>query len=265
MMNARNFRLFFMLSAPLLLSRRFEFHARLPLAHHGDCALLGVTPALEIYAEEIYGDDGWMAQRALRLDGTVIAQMDEQAGQAPLSLPPHLARPAAPYHTLALNFSGPRWRGLCATDRINETVYPLPLAARLALIQRLGLALPPLLLLGLAESRVLAETALTPADWLVCRRVRLAYRLSQPRHDDGGLPYDYDTLTLHLIHTWTPDSASDELLPDSAFAVLPGAALRRPLDCLAAHGHLLVADGGAPGHSAAVYVWRALPAGEHEA
>jgi hypothetical protein len=233
-----------------------EYHACLPLAHHGDCALLGLTPALEVYAEEIYGADGWLAQRALRFDGSVSAQMDEQAGQAPLSLPAVLTAPQPPRHTLALNFSGPRWRGLRATDRIDDMVYPLPLAAKISLVKRLGLDLPPPLLLGLAESRVLAEAALAPGCWLVCRRVRLAYALAQPRRDHDGLPYDYDTLPLYLLHGWLPDGDSGDLLPDAAFGGPPGAALRRPLDCLAAHGWLLVADGGTPEQRAAVHIWR---------
>lgn len=253
-----------MLSAALPLFHRFQYHACLPLAHHGDCALLGITPALAVYAEEIYGEEGWLAQQARRLDGAVIAQMDEQAGQMPLALPPDMVRPEAPCHTLALNFSGPRWRGLCAADRIGDTVRPLPLVSKISLGQRLGLA-PPLLL-GVAESRVLAEVALTPADWLVCRRVRLAFRLAQPRRDADGLPYDYDTLALYVIHTWSPASdEGDEPLPDSAFAGLPGAALRRPQGCLAAYGYLLVADGGTPDHRAAVHVWRLLAADAQEA
>lgn len=263
-MYAAIFRLFFMSRTLPHSDWRFEYLGSLALAHDGDCALLGITPELVVYVEESYGDDGWVAQHALRLDGTVLAQMDEQNGQLEgaqtLPLPADLIAPVPPRHTLTLNFSGPRWRGQRATDRIDEMVYPLPLADRVRLVERLGLGLPPPLLLGIAESRVLAETALSPGNWLVCRRVRLAYALPKQRHNSDGLPYDFDTLPLHLVHTWTASDDSADLLPDTVFSGLPGVTLRRPLDCLAAYGHVVVADGGISEHCAAVHAWRILAA-----
>lgn len=241
------------------ISQSLAHSARLTLAHNGDCGLLGIAPGPVVYVEEFYGDDGWLAQCALRLDGTVIAQMDEahgaRAGAPPLELPANLVKPASANHTRRLNFSGPRWRGLRAEERIDDMVFPLPVAAKMALAQRAQLDVPPPLLLGIAESRVLAETQLGPDCWLVCRRLRLAYALPQPRRADDGAPYDYDSCVLHLAHIWTPDD-DGELLTDAALAGLPGVQLHRPLDCLAAYGCLALADGGAPDRLAALHVWR---------
>jgi len=246
----------------LSVSQRLVHCARLTLAHHGDCGLLGIAPGPVVYVEEFYGEDGWLAQRALHLDGAVTAEMDEahgaRAGAPPLELPADLIRPASVNHTRSLNFSGPRWRGMRAEERIDDMVFPLPVAAKIALAQRVQLDVPPPLLLGIAESRALAETPLAPDCWLVCRRLRLAYALPQPRRADDGALYDYDSCVLHLAHFWTPDDGG-ELLTDAALAGLPGADLRRPLDCLAAYGYVLVADGGTPDQLAALHVWRLLP------
>ncbi|MGQ9888730.1 MAG: hypothetical protein ACUVSX_09610 [Aggregatilineales bacterium] len=222
--------------------------------------MLGIAPGPVVYVEEFYGEDGWLAQRALRLDGAVLAEMDEahgaRAGAPPLELPADLITPVGVNHTQSLNFSGPRRRGMRAEERIDDMVFPLPVAAKMALAQRMQLDLP--LLLGIVESRVLAETPLAPDCWLVCRRLRLAYALPQPRRADDGALYDYDSSALHLAHCWTPDD-DGELLTEAALAGLPGAHLRRPLDCLAAHGYLFVAEGGAPDQRAALHVWRLLP------
>lgn len=129
---------------------------------------------------------------------------------------------------------------------------------KIALAQRLSLDVSPPLLLGIAESRVLAETLLAPDCRLVCRRLRVAYALPQPRRAADGVLYDYDSCALHLVHTWMPDD-NGELLTEAALVGLPGARLCRPLDCLAACGYLAVADGGAPDRHATLHVWRLLP------
>ena len=47
-----------------------------PLQHNGDCSLIGVTPDLTLFTEEIYGD-GFVAQQATRLDRTIVERVDE--------------------------------------------------------------------------------------------------------------------------------------------------------------------------------------------
>ncbi len=225
---------------------RFESIATFPLSHAGDCSLLGVGGDGSLFVEEIYGD-GWVAQHALSADGTLIASVDEQNGDAtdlqPLPLPDDLKQPHAGWHTMPLNFSGPRQRGLREPERVLELVKPLTFAEKLLLHQRYALDVPPLLL-GLAESYVMAEAPLAGA-WLfvVCRRIRVAAALPQPEHDEGGAAYDYDTRVLYLAHLF--DRASDEpptLLDPETDLISP--ALKRPMDCLVAGDRLYVADGG---------------------
>ncbi len=232
----------------------------LSLRHEGDCYLRGVTPDLSIYVEEVYGDDDWMAQHALQLDGTVLASADEQFGEnpqfSPIPLPQDIVTPAPLRHSLHLNFTGPRYRGLRESERIADLVSPLSVQDKITLTRRLELDLPPPLVLGLAESTVLAEAVLSPPDvYLVCRRCRLAYALPEPRFDAANLPYDYDTRVFYAVHIY--DSAcDDELSTEQLFAGLPSVALHRPMDCLVAHDHVWVAEGGAEGRPSAVHVWR---------
>ena len=157
---------------------------RLPLRHNGDCTLLGVTPDYTVYVEEIYGDDAKIAQHALALDGSLLASIDE--GDAadgelrPLDLPPELIKSHSGWHTMALNFAGPRHRGLRAPERTLDLVRPLSVSEKMALVNQLQLDVLPPLLLGIAESYVLAETLISaPNLYFVCRRVRIAVALTE--------------------------------------------------------------------------------------
>lgn len=245
-----------------------KYLTSLPLNHNGDCALLGITPDEIIYAEEVYGDDGWMAQHALKLDGARIATIDERAGEnqvlSPLLLPADLIAPQPPRIAVKLNFTGPRWRGLRSADRIDDMVYPLDIAAKFDLVRRLTLPIPAPLLIGVAESRVLAEAQLEADCWLVCRRLRLAYALPQPHIDSDGVAYDYDTLPLYLAHLFFPQSDQENLLPVTAFDGLPDIELVRPMDCLTWHNLLLVAEGGTPERPSAIHSWRLRAADSDE-
>lgn len=247
-----------------MLCQSLEYVTSLWLDHDGDCRLLGVGPHLTIYAQVLYGDEDWLAQYGLSLDGRMIAAFDENYGaksiHTPLALPTGSIRPNAVRHTKALNFSGPRLRGLRETERIAEAVRPLALQTKIALTERLKLPIPPPMLLGLAESRVLAEALLAPPNlWLVCRRLRLAYLLPQAQYDVARQPYDYDTVMLHVIHEFVPKLEDDELMPEQLFTTLPGVELQHPMDCMIHEGQLYVAEGGQQTH-AAVHVWRIQPA-----
>lgn len=231
----------------------------LELAHNGDCHLLGMSSDKVIYAEEVYGDDDWLAQHALTLDGDRVQSVDEEDGQradlVPLTLPTDLVRPQPVRHTQRLDFSGPRLRGLREAERIGDLVRPLTVPTRMTLGQRLGVA--PAALLGIAESRVLAEALLTSQNsYLVCRRVRIAYVLSQPQRDAENQPYDYDTLVLYVAHPYDIDSGDIDVEPEIAFAGLPGVELMRPMDCLTANGYLCVADGGHEARHSRIHIWK---------
>ena len=231
----------------------------LTLRHHGDCKILGITPDMTLYIEEIYGDDDWLAQHRMTLKGQFIRSVDDQHGHtthfSPLHLPDNLIRPAPITASAALNFSGPRQRGLREPERIHETVRPLTIATKMQVIQQLGLDLMPPLLLGIAESTVIAEALLPPL--LVCRRLRLAYALTTPQRDSDGQHYDYDTHVLYVAHHYETDDF--ELPPEIVFAGLPGVTLLRPMDCLAHDGYLFVADGGTPQRYSQIHIWQIAP------
>ena len=236
---------------------RFELIASFPLAHAGDCSLLGLDAEGTLYVEEIYGD-GWMAQHALCADGTIRATVDERGGEVdhlqPLPLPDDLIRPRAGWHSMKLNYSGPRQRGQREPERVLDLVKPLTFAEKLLLHERYGLDQPPLLL-GLAESYVLAEAPLDGAGlFAVCRRVRIAAALPQPQVDADGLAYDYDTRVLYFAHLFDRDSLDTPALFDPN-AGLVSDALRRPMDCLIAGDRLYVADGGDSERLSAVRVF----------
>lgn len=232
----------------------------LPLAHNGDCSLLGVAPDLTVYVEEVYSDDGWLAQHALKLDGTVVASVDEASGAvtdiAPLSLPDDLTMPQRGWHTMGLNFAGPRHRGLRGPERLDDLVHSFSVSEKFALVNHLRLDVPPPLLLGLAESYVLAEASVRPPHlFVVCRRLRLALALPEERQDDGGEPFDYDTQVLYVAHYFDTSAEQEPVLSSMLTDVQP-AALHRPMDCLIYKDHLFIADGGSADHQSAVRVWR---------
>lgn len=229
----------------------------LPLKYSGDCSLIGVTPDRMIYAEEVYGDDGWVAQHALRPDGTVVESVDEREADGevqPLALPPDIVKPKTGWQTMTLNFAGARHRGMREAERTLDMVQPLGIEDKMMLTQRLGLNIAPPMLLGIADSYVLAEARIVrPALYFVCRRLRLAVALPDVRLDDEGQPYDYETRALHLAHFY---DCNEEPRFRDGLAALTDVPLHRPMDCLLMDDHLYIADGGAGDRPSAIHVWQ---------
>ncbi len=236
----------------------WQYLTSLPLAHTGDCRLLGVSSDLMVYAEEVYGDDGWMAQHALRLDGTLAALVDEDNGNntaiQPIALPDDLAKPKTGWHTMDLNFMGARHRGIRQLERIADVAQPLSLEDKALVAERLNV--PPPTILGLAESYVLAEIELVhPNLFLVCRRLRVVYALQEEQTDAQHEAYDYDSRVLYAAHLYDRSQDVRPTLRES-LAALAGVPLQRPMDCLLAYNHLFVADGGEGERVSQVHVWR---------
>ena len=243
---------------PRMASPKLHYLTTLPLRHHGDCSLLGVSSDATVFAEESYGE-GWLAQQALRLDGTTIGVVDEAFGEQsdlePLKLPPDLTRPHTGWHAMALNFAGARHRGLRGPERLLDIVRPLSLQEKRALIDHYELPITPPMLLGLAESYVLAEAPLDyPNRFVVCRRIRLARALPEAQIDGDGERFDYDTFVLYAAHGFdrTQDDSAAVGAPDP---LLGGVALHRPMDCLIANDRLFVADGGDETRVSQIHVW----------
>lgn len=236
-----------------------EYVTCLPLAHNGDCSLLGVAADLTVYAEEIYSEDGWIAQHALRLDGSALAQVDEDYGQntavKPIALPGDVTKPTTGWHTMALNFTGARHRGLRSLERVGELIYTVSIEDKMILTTRINV--PPPLILGLGESYVLAEAQLAaPHLFLVCRRLRVIYALETEQTDEQEQqPYDYDSQVLYAAHLYDRSQDVRPTLRES-LAGLPGIQLRRPMDLLVAQDHIFVADGGEGERMSMAHVWR---------
>src|SRR5262245_57448888 len=112
----------------------WQYVTALPLAHGGDCSLIGVSGDLTVYAEGVYGDEGWVAQCSRQLDGTILSAMDEDyrknTAVEALPLPDDLARPKTGWHTMELNFSGARHRGIRREERISDVAQPLSIEDR---------------------------------------------------------------------------------------------------------------------------------------
>lgn len=224
------------------------------LGHGGDCVLLGVTPDLTVYVDEFYGT--WLAQHGIRVDGEWIASVTEDADKVHrLPVPRNLICPCREPQTRELNFSGARQRGLQELERVREVVSPLSMEEQMLVIQKLGLAIPPPMLLGLAESTVLSEAELnTPGVFIVCRRLAFAYALPQKQRDAEGQWYDYDTRVVYVAHYYDRGVHEPHAL-EAAFAGLNGETLHRPMDCVLVNYHLFVADSGGETGVNRVHIW----------
>ena len=240
-----------------------EHQVSVTLTHTGQCSLLGISPDLHVFIEELYDDDNAIAQHELDIAGKIINSIDENFGKQaiiPLVLPDGSFMPQPGNITQHLNYSGARLRGLREDERIQQLVRPLSIQSKMQIVDILNLTMPAPMILGIAESYVLSEACVAaPHDYIVCRRVRIAYALPEVQSDPQGQSYDYDSLTLQIAHPY--DASSDEPLPpDDAFAGLQGVTLRYPTDCIFTSGYLVVSDGGGDANKNAVHVFKAQTA-----
>lgn len=171
------------------------------------------------------------------------------------SLPQALISPEVVPAGHPLHFSGARLRGLRETDRIQALVQPLSILEKMALISHLALSVSPMQVLGIAESRVLSQAMLTPTLAVICRRVRIAYALPSIAKDADGLPYDYDTLPLYLLHAYHPQTTEVPPLED-CLGEFAGVRLHRPLDCLYHAGRLVVTEGSTADQPCRIVIWK---------
>ncbi|MEO0595402.1 MAG: hypothetical protein AAFV93_09040 [Chloroflexota bacterium] len=227
----------------------FTHEKTLELPHHGQAHILGLLPDGMLYVEEFY-DDAFLAQHRIATDATILQTQDENDGtQVPnwFSLPSNCILPNHPTEH-PLNKKAVRLRGMRETDRVSEWAQPLTIMEKMPLIQQLGLTLPAMMLLGIAESHVLAQATIAEKYCLVCRRIQIVYTLPKIQYDTYGMPFDYDCLTLHLLHDYVADDTRPlhELL--TTFAPV-----ERPLDCLFHKGTLYVTEGGTETISAKVH------------
>ena len=230
------------------------------LRYAGDCRLLGVTGDGLVYAEELHGDEDWLAQHKLSgMDG-IIESVDEQQGAnpnaVPFSLPADITSPVRRPCFAHLNYAGARRRGMASTERIEELVLGIGIADKIELVDFMEWSIDPLQLIGIAESVILACAAIDGGAALVCRRIRVACRLGEARMDEHGFEYNYDTLPVNLLHELAREAGG---LPDLADCLqdLDDVALLRPMDCLYHQGKLYVADGGEGDDPSAIHIFKA--------
>jgi hypothetical protein len=238
----------------------FTFRHRFPLLHCGEAALLGRDAGGLLYTEEYIGDEGLLARACWTPDGTLFGKFDESdpdTDAQPVIMPESLAAPSRGWNTTKLNFAGARLRGLRETDRIAETTLPLGAADKMLLAGILPGVTSPMHLIGVAESYVISEAALTRTLYLVCRRLRIAVALPSARHDPDGMPYDYEAVALHVVHL--ADMRDDRPIPAvDWFSLLPEPAPRRPTDCLLSRRRreLVVLESGCDDQPAQLYLYQ---------
>ncbi|MCY4072426.1 MAG: hypothetical protein OXG60_14110 [Chloroflexi bacterium] len=232
------------------------------LSHAGDCALLGVDHEGCVYVEELYGEHDWLAQHKISLSEGLLESVDEQYGTvpppAPLPLPELCGSPSTMKVFDHLNFSGARWRGRIVDERIQDLLRDLSIAEKIALVDYLDWDIDPLRLLGIAESIVLSCCPYGDGEFLLCRRIRVAFRLPAAGRDDHGLDCDYDSIAVHLLHRLPGDALE---LPDLR-ECLTCFDLCRPLDCMRVDGKLYLADGGEGEIKSALHVFEIETSGD---
>jgi hypothetical protein len=220
----------------------------LELHHQGDCSILGLAPDEMLYIEEFY--DEYIAQHQIHQQ-KIISSIDEDAGQrdiVPFKLPEKSIIPNHPSKH-PLNYRGVRLRGLREAEHLQDWILPLSVMEKVPLLAALGWALPPMMLLGIAESHVLAQCQIGES-WLLCRRLRLAYA-HERRLDDDGLPYDYDSREIYLLHQYAEDE-NPVLHEALSFA---GIVLQKPMDLLYSDGKLILADGAVKTYKSRLIWW----------
>ncbi len=235
----------------------------IPLFYNEWCGLLGVDEQLNIYVEEIY-EDTWAAQYQFSFTGDLIQRVDERRGQndsyVRLELPSGIWKPQPARASACLNYGGPRWRGDLEADRLVDLAIPLSLEERRYLV-KMGLQSEEVLpyLLGIIHSYVLSEAEVRPNQFVLCRRLRVAYRLSVPRvSDERGAVENYESVELALAQRFDPTQPDRPLHETWLGPEALGVRLNWPMDVIAVGDTLFLADSayGSGRGPSAVHIFR---------
>lgn len=217
----------------------FKLNRRIPLKHTGECYLLGVSDS-KIYVEEFY-DQSFIAHHEITFDGKILHTVDENFGKneiTPLQIPDGIIIPHISLDH-PLNHSGLRYQGLREEEKVMEWVQPLAVMTKMPLLKALNLTIPPMMIFGIAESRVLSQTFVDDKTQIVCRRIRLLRALPEIQQDNDGLPYDYDTISFSLLHTYNIETGECPLLHE---AIQNQSESQNPQDCLYIGNRLIVSN-----------------------
>lgn len=219
----------------------------IPLFYNEWCGLLGVDERLNIYVEEIY-EDTWAAQYQFSFTGELIQRVDERRGQddsyVRLALPPDIRKPQPARAAAVLNYGGARWHGDLEADRVVDLAVPLSPEERRYLV-KMGLQSEEMLpyILGIIHSYVLSEAEVRPNQFVLCRRLRVAYRLSVPQvSDESGAVKNYDSVEFALAQYFDPARPDRPLHASWLGPEALGVRLNWPMDVIAYGDVLFLAD-----------------------
>ncbi|MFW5709256.1 MAG: hypothetical protein ACOCX5_03445, partial [Chloroflexota bacterium] len=122
-----------------------QYRNTITLEYGGMCSLLGVSPDGTIFVDQYPDDTGDVVRLALHDDGVIQRRYDETQPQpgAYFDLPDGAVSPRSASHTRPINYSGPRLRGLRATDRIAELAQSLTIAEKMRILESTGLKVMP--------------------------------------------------------------------------------------------------------------------------
>jgi hypothetical protein len=98
-------------------------------------------------------------------------------------------------------------------------------------------------ILGIVHSYVISEAEVQPHQYVVCRRLRVAYRLSIPQADeDDGEMENYDSVEFALAQRFDPARPDGPLHESWLGPDALGVKLNWPMDVVACDGYLFLAD-----------------------
>jgi len=221
-----------MINQPLLYS-----HVVISLPHTGVCGILGITPQLDLYIEEIYLPNDDIIHHHINPKGIIIQSSET------LKLPTTIIAPTIHPSTTQLNYTGGRTRGIREAERLQDWAKPFSIAEKMHLIQTFNLSITPMQLFGMINSVVLSSVKLQSNWFVVCRRIALAIALPQMQYDENRLPYDYDShiiQTAHLYHSSWEDSPPIE----AVLAGIGDTRLNGAYDCVIIDNQLFISENG---------------------
>lgn len=221
---------------------RFIPQKRICLTHSDKCYLTAVDELRNIYLEEYY-DETYIAQHIISSEGEIRKSIDENYGKTEITafdIPENAILPVNPLEH-PLNYRGMRFKGLRAEEKVAERVKPLPMIEKMSLLKALKLMIPPMMIFGIAESYVLSETVYSETETILCRRIQLLRALPEIQFDGEGLPYDYDTITFHVIQSYDTETEISTPLHE---AIQHFSELSHPTDCIYTDSKLIIANAG---------------------
>lgn len=232
----------------------FKAEKQISLTHDGECYLLGLSLAGLIYAEEFY-DESYIAHHKLNLEGDILESLDENFGETdivPLYVPSDGILSNHPTHH-PLNHTGLRVIGLREEEKVMEWVKPLAIMEKMPLLKVLNLKLSPMMIFGIAESRVLSQIFIDDKTQMVCRRIQLLRALPEIQYTEDGLAYDYDTIVFSVLHAYNIET---EDYPPLHIALQNYPELHNAQDCLYYDDRLIVSTHSHLGNPSEIHIFK---------